>query len=166
MSLFEKVKKNVSDVVDDVTSTSKPAFVREVLETGEELKRYQQLLSNVENCFKEGKIDKNEYDTLKTDHTNRVDSLKSKIMSWKKEYMDLKSSLSEELRELQAEKSDAESELEKVEKHFSLQLITEEDYLGKKKEMTSTIKRTSSGIEKKKKLYDEIMVVSPYIEEE
>ncbi len=166
MGLFEKMKQNVSGVVDDVTSTAKPAFIKEVLEIGEELKKYQHLVANVEKSYEEGKIDKTEYDLLKSDHMNRIDSLKSKIMSWKKEYLDLKGSLTEELKELQSEKTAADIDLEKVEKHYSLQLITEEDYLGKKKELSSIIKRTSSGIEKKKKLYDEIIVVSPYIEEE
>jgi len=133
MGLFEKMKQNVSGVVDDVTSTAKPAFIKEVLEIGEELKKYQHLVANVEKSYEEGKIDKTEYDLLKSDHMNRIDSLKSKIMSWKKEYLDLKGSLTEELKELQSEKTAADIDLEKVEKHYSLQLITEEDYLGRKK---------------------------------
>ncbi len=165
MSIFEKVKKNVSDVMDEVTSTSKPGFVRDVLLIGEELKKYQQLLSNVERSYADGDIDQNDYETLKADHTTRIESLKSKIMSWKKEYLDLKTSLADELDTLQSEKNAADHDLEKVEKHYSLQLITEEDYQVKKKELVSIIKRTSLGIEKKKKIYDEIMVVSPYIEE-
>jgi GTPase involved in cell partitioning and DNA repair len=165
MSIFEKVKKSVSEVVDDFSSQARPDFIKDVQVVQVELEKYQTLLSNVEQCFSEGEIDKEDYDSLKLDHESKITALKAKIMSWSREYLELKNGITNDLDLLTKEKKDAEASLEKIEKHFSLHLITEEEYDTKKNNFSAIIKRTSAAIEKKQKFYDEIIIISPYIEE-
>jgi len=165
MSFINKMKESITSAIDSNTPMTRPEFVKEVLVIQVELEKYQTLLSNVEMSYGDGQIDKEDYETLKVDHESKITSLKAKIMSWSREYLDLKNGLTLELDTLKNEKSDAEMKLEKIEKHYSLQLITEEEYNDKKNTYISTIKQTTSAIERKQAFYDEIIVISPYIEE-
>ena len=159
------MRESIAGAIDTNAPLTRPEFVNEVLVIQVELEKYQTLLSNVEKSYADGQIDKEDYEMLKTDHDSKITSLKAKIMSWSREYLDLKNGLTSELDALRTEKNDAENKLEKIEKHYSLHLITEEDYTGKKSTFISIIKQTTSVIEKKQSFYDEIIVISPYIEE-
>ncbi|GEM_PF-1207211 len=165
MSILDKMKQSIGGTSDDNTPLTRPDFVNEVLTVERELEKFQGLLANVEKSYGDGQIDRVDYETLKADHESKITALKAKIMSWSHEYLDLKNGLNSELAALRNENTEAEGKLEKTEKHFSLQLITEEEYNTKKNVLVATIKRTSSAIEKKQKFYDEIIVISPYIEE-
>ena len=165
MSIFDKVKQSIAGTDEDTSSPTRPEFVNEVLVVQAELEKYQTLLANVEKSYAEGQITKEDYETLKADHEIKITELKAKIMSRSREYLDLKNSLTSEITTLKTEKADAEGKLEKTEKHHSLQLITEEEYNAKRNTLTTSIKRINSVLEKKQKYYDEIIVISPYIEE-
>ncbi|HWQ65637.1 MAG TPA: hypothetical protein VN372_02085 [Methanospirillum sp.] len=165
MSFIDKVKHSLSGAAEDAPIPPRPDFVNEVLVVEEELEKYQNLLANVEKSFSDGQIDQEDYAMLKSDHETKITSLKAKIMSRSREYLDLKNELTDELTAMRTEKAEAEGKLEKVEKHYSLQLITEEDYNAKKSGLIAIIKRTTTIIEKKQSFYDEIIVISPYIEE-
>lgn len=165
MSFIDKMKESISNVMDSDAPLTKPDFIREVLMVQEELEKYQNLLANAEKSYSDGQIDLDDFQLLKADRESKITALKAKIMSWSREYLDLKTGLEKDLETLRSEKADAEAKLEKIEKHFSLHLITEEEYTSQKDGLVATIKQKTSSIEKKQKFFDEIIVIAPYIEE-
>ncbi|MFH0968381.1 MAG: hypothetical protein V1862_11930, partial [Methanobacteriota archaeon] len=116
MSFIGKMKESITNAIDSNTPLTRPEFVKEVLVIQVELEKYQTLLSNVEKSYADGQIDREDYETLKVDHESKITSLKAKIMSWSREYLDLKNGLTSELDTLKNEKSEAEMGLEKIEK--------------------------------------------------
>jgi GTPase involved in cell partitioning and DNA repair len=165
MSFIDKMKESISNVIDSDVPLTKPDFIKEVLVIQGELEKYQTLLANAERSYAEGQIDTEDYESLRADRETKITSLKAKIMSWSREYLDLKNSLEKDLETLRNEKSEAEGKLEKIEKHFALQLITDQEYEGQKDILVLTIKQRAASLEKKQKFFDEIIVIAPYIEE-